>query len=168
MGTAVQRNDSRFMDHLLKDCHESRSLHDLLSVAIDHRKYGSGHAACDATNVVAEIFPRRRHRIIVAGSFRNSPRSRFRLDIRSSAVGRIDYQRGLPAWSSGTLAPVTRGARTDASIRAHKFLLVVVGLTRKSRLSLCQFLFGVIEPVAELGRPIKGRADTVITRPRAL
>src|SRR5215468_9153650 len=154
MRTALQRNDSRFVDHLLKDGHESRTLHDLLSVAIDHREYGSGHAACDATNVVAEIFPRRRHRIIVAGSFRNSPRSRFRQDIRSSAVGRIEYQRGLPAWPSGTLAPVTRRTRTDASIRAHEFLLVVVGLTRKIRLSVCQFLFGVIESVTELSRPI--------------
>src|SRR5262245_17396688 len=145
MRTAVQRNDSGFMDHLLKDRHESRTLHDLLSVAIDYREYGSGHAACDAANVVAEIFPRCRHRIIVAGSFRNSPRSGFGQDIRSSAVGRIDYKRGLSAWPSGTLAPVTRGASTDASIRTHKFLLVVVGLTREGRLSVCQFLFGVIE-----------------------
>src|SRR5262249_25675119 len=147
---------------------ESRSLHDLLSVAIDHREYGSGHAACNATNVVAEIFPRRGHGIVVAGSFGNSPRSRFRQDVRSSAVGRIDDQRGLPAWPSGTLAPVTGGTGPGASIGAYDFLLVVVGLTRNPRLSVCQFLFGVIEPVTELGRPIKGGADAVITRPRAL
>src|SRR5262249_36795894 len=113
-------------------------------------------------------FPRRRHRIIVARAFGNSPRSRFRQDIGGSAVGRIHYQRGLPAWPSCTLAPVTRGACTDASIRGHEFLLVVVGLTCNGRLSLCQFLFCVIEPVAELVRPIKRCADAVITRPRAL
>src|SRR5262245_10023345 len=92
MRTAVHRNDSSFVDHLLKNRHESWTLYDLLSVAVNNGEYGARHATCDATNVVTEIFPRRRHRIIVACAFGNPPRSRLRQDVGSSAVGRIHYK----------------------------------------------------------------------------
>src|SRR5215510_1840664 len=165
MRTAVQRNHSRFVDHLLKDRHESSALNDPLSVAVDHWENGSRDASCDATNVVTEILPRRGLWIVVACAFGNSPRSCFRQDVGSSAVGRIHYKRSLLARPSGTLAPVARRACTHASIRGDEFLFVVLGLARKSLLSVGQLLFRVIEPVAKLGLPIQWRADAVIARP---
>src|SRR5262245_32698617 len=168
MRTAVQWNHSRFVDHLLKDRHETWALNDLLSVAVDHWENGSRDAACDATNVVTEILPRRGLWVVVACSFGNSPRSCFRQDVGSSAVGWIHYKRSLLARPSCTLAPMTRRARTHPSIGGDEFLFVVLSLTRKILLSVGQFLFRVIEPVAKLGRPIKGRADAVIARPCAL
>src|SRR5262245_1639385 len=168
MRTAVQRNHSRFMDHLLKDRHESWALNDLLSVAVDHWENRSCDAACDATNVVTEILPRCGLWIVVACAFGNSPRSCFGQNVGSSAVGWIHDKRSLLAWPSCALAPVTRRASAHASILGDEFLFVVIGLARKSLLSVGQFLFRVIEPVAKLGRPIKGRADAVIARPCAL
>src|SRR5437667_1646199 len=58
MWAPVQGNDASLVYHLVEDCHVARGLHNLSSVAVDHREYGAGNTACDATDVVGKVFPR--------------------------------------------------------------------------------------------------------------
>ena len=52
---AVERDDARFVNHLVADRHVARALHDLVRVAVDGRHHRAGHAAGDAAIVEAEV-----------------------------------------------------------------------------------------------------------------
>ena len=90
--TPVQRDHPRLMDHLVENHHVSARLDDLGSVAVDHRKYRTGHTARDATNVVAEVFPRGRAWIGIACALRDHQASRLGRQLWNSPVRRVDHE----------------------------------------------------------------------------
>ena len=88
---AVQRNDASFMHHFLHDGHIAAALHDLLSIAIDHREYGPGNAACNAPDVRAEILPGVGFGIIVQRGFAYGPGSGLWKQCGRLAIRRINH-----------------------------------------------------------------------------
>src|SRR5262249_28038040 len=109
---AVQGNDTSFMNHFVKNRYEATRLYDLCSIAINYRKNGSRHAARDAADVIAEVLPGCRARIVIARSFRNAAGSRLCRQVWNSTVRRIDNQRCLSARPPGSFAPVGGGPHT--------------------------------------------------------
>ena len=142
MRAAVERYDASLMHHLMKDGHEAGRLNDLRAIAVDHRKDRTGDAAADASDVIAEVFPGRRHRIVVARAFRNASRFCVGREIRHSSVRRIHDQRCLFAGPPCAFPPVARRSDAHPSILRHEFLLVVFSLPGERALALSEFLFG--------------------------
>src|SRR5262249_46651187 len=165
MRTVVQRDHARFVDHFLKQQHIPRSLKDLSSIPVYDRQNRAGNASCDATDVEAEIFPRRR---IIARSARNGSGLGFGRQVRRPAVWRIDNQRCLPARPSRTLAPVSWGIHVGLSIWSNELLLVVFSLPSNCGLALSEFFVRQIELVAEIALPLQWSVDAVVACPSSL
>src|SRR5262249_48712625 len=158
---AVQRNDTSFMNHFVKNRYEARRLYDLCAIAINYGKNGTRHAARDAADVIAEVFPGCRAGIVIARSFRNAAGSRFRRPVWNSAIRRIDNQRCLPASPPGPFAPMGRRPDTGPSVGRGEFLFVVFGLSGQLALALSNFQLSQIRPLAKVRGPLHRSADAV-------
>ena len=124
---AVERDDARFVDHLVANDHHAGSLHDLVAVVVDGRQERSHHAARDAAVVEAAVemavglaplqalTPRARLRLLIRLTLLTLRRQR-----RLTAVGRIDDERRLPRRLAGLLpVRLRRGRAPDRTIRIH-------------------------------------------------
>src|SRR5881296_1547614 len=165
---AVQRNDTSFMNHFVKNRDEARRLYDLCSIAINYRENGTRHAARDAADVIAEVFPGCRARIVIARSFRNAAGSRLRRQVWNSAIWRIDNQRCLLARPPGSFAPMGRRPDTGPSVRREEFLFVVFGLSGQLGLALSNFQLSQIKPLPNVRGPLHRRPDAIVACPSTL
>src|SRR5262249_9846579 len=168
MRTPVDWNDTGFVHHFLEDRDVAWRLNDLLAISIDHRENRTRYAASNATNVIAEVFPGIRLRIVVSGSFRHGSRSRLGKHVGDPAIRRIYDQRCLLARTPGALAPMTRRTGADARIRRYELLQIVLLLPRKLTLALCKLLLRVVKPITQIGRAVQWRADAIIAGPCSL
>src|SRR5215471_19220274 len=108
------------MHHLLHNAHVAGPLHDFLPIAVDYRENRARNAASDAADVIAEVFPRIGLGIVIAGSFGSRPEFGFREHLRYAAILWIHHKRGLFAWTTRTLAPMSRRPCADACIRSYR------------------------------------------------
>src|SRR5882762_7429241 len=168
MRTAVHWDHAGFMDHFLQNRHVAGRLHNLLAISIDNREYGARHATADAADVIAEVFPRVAFRVVVIGSLRDPSGLGLRKQVWCPAIRRIYDERRLPAGPPRSLDPVTRRSRAHPLIGRHDFLQIVLLLLGEFTLALSEFPLRIVEFLAEIGGPVQGSADAVITRPCSL
>src|SRR5262249_42777221 len=165
---AVQGNDTSFMNHFVKNRYEATRLYDLCSIAINYRKNGSRHAARDAADVIAEVLPGCRARIVIARSFRNAAGSRLCRPVWNSTLLRIDNHRCLSSRPPGSFAPVGRRPDTGPSVGRKEFLFVVIGLPGQLSLALSNFHFSQIKPLPKVRGPLHWSADAIVACPSTL
>jgi hypothetical protein len=189
----IDRDNSRFVNHLVAKNHIARRLQNLVALIVGVGNDRSHRPARDAAVPQAFVLP---GIVATAGLRRARPRSscrrtlgreflRFRSQRRNLAIGGIDDQRGLVV-RLPTIVPIER--RTDAdSVRAgggcisqpsaigiaprdvvHRLLGIDIRLVLCTRLPLRVFVLGEGVASSEIARTLQRGADHVRTRPDAL
>ena len=156
---AIERDDTRVVDHLVADDYFIRGLHDPVAVAIDDGKHRSHHTSCDAPIVVGEV-QRAFERATTKGSAiaRRPPGLCLRRQRRHLPVA-IHNQRRLV---ERLLQPCVVVAECAAAVvRALPRLLVAFQLVR-------EFSVGQLDSARELVRAGQRNADGPVTGPRPL
>ncbi len=106
----VERDDPRFVDHLVANGDIFRCLHDLIGVAVDCRHHRSGQSARDAAVVHAAVEPRIRSSLAVARVVQCRNRGFTLLCLRRHAgqlsVGWIDDEPRTAAVALQVFVPV--------------------------------------------------------------
>ena len=163
--TPVERNNPRFVDHLLKDGHIARPLYDLGSVAIDYGKNGSRQTPRDAADIERVAVPVSALSDHVS---RSLPLLTFRRERRHSAVLGLDDQRRLTRSSSGSFDPVCRWTGANVTVGIGEFLKVILGCGPDLGLSRRYFLVCQVKPGSHCCVSLQPHVDIVVAGINAL